>query len=209
MNPADLARRWKPYRIAVERADKAAKALQEARSRLDQLRSELGPAEAEDQLALGRALLDGKAEPASRVAQIHEEIRAQERRVAALERALAETHEQIAAVIAEHKSSWRRESLTGISKAGVRYQAALTELEDARENLSSAVGLNEWVSAGGAAAGEPANDRLAGNGSLGFSQVLAALRADLEHLTYFDGLERETPMRVAFERIQRAGSWGS
>jgi chromosome segregation ATPase len=197
MNPTDLARRWKPYRTAGERADKAASALQAARAELERLRSELGPAEAEDQLALGRALLDGKAEPPSQVAQIREEIRAQERRVSALERALAETHEQIATVIAEHKSAWRRETLTEISKAGTRYEVALAELADARENLSSAVGLNEWVSSGGAAAGEPANERLAGDGSLGFSQVLAALRADLEHLTYFDGLERETPMRVA------------
>lgn len=204
MNPTDLARRWKPYRNAVERADKAASALQAARAELERLRSELGPAEADDQLALGRALLDGKAEPPSRVAQIHEEIRAQERRVSALERALAETHEQITAVIAEHKSAWRRESLTEISKAGRRYEAALTELADARENLSSAVGLNEWVASGGAAAGEPANERLAGDGSLGFSQVLAALRADLKHLTYFDGLEREKPVRVALERISRA-----
>jgi hypothetical protein len=204
MNPTDLARRWKPYRIAVERAEKATTALQAARAELQRLRSELVPAEAEDQLALGRALLDGKAEPSSQVAQIQDEIRAQERRVSALERAHAETHEQIAAVIAEHKSSWRKETLTEISKAGRRFEAALTELEDARENLSSAVGLNSWVASGGAAAGEPANDRLSGDGSLGFTQVLAALRADLEHLTYFDGLERETPMRVALERISRA-----
>jgi hypothetical protein len=206
MNPADLARRWKPYRIAVERADKAAKALQEARSRLDQLRSELSPAEAEDQLALGRALLDGKAEPPSQVAQIREEIQAQERRVSALERAHAETHEQVGEVITEHKSSWHREALTEISKAGRRYEAALTELEEARGNLSAVVGLSAWVASGGAAAGEPANDRLSGDaGGLGFTQVVTALlRADLEHLTYFDGLERETPMRVALERISRA-----
>jgi uncharacterized protein YukE len=190
VNPSDLARRWKPYRNAVERADKADKALHSARAELDRLRSELGPTAAEDHLALGRALLDGKAEPPSRVTQFQDEIRAQERRVSALERALAETHEQTAAVIAEHKSSWRRQSLTAISKAGSRYEAALTELENARENLSSAVGLNEWVVSGGVAAAEPANERLAGDGSLGFTQVLQALRADLKHLTYFDSRAR-------------------
>jgi hypothetical protein len=79
------------------------------------------------------------------------------------------------------------------------------ELANAHEELSGAAGLSAWVISGGAAAGEPANDRLSGDcGGLGFSQVLAALRADLEHLTYFDGLERETPMRVALERISRA-----
>jgi hypothetical protein len=209
VNPVDLARRWKPFRTAAERAEKAATVLQEARARLEQLRSELVPAEAEDQLALGRALLDGKTEPSSQVVLIREEIRAQERRVSALERAHAEAEEQIGGVIAEHKGTWRRETMSEISKAGRRFEAALTELEDARENLSGAVGLNAWVSSGGAAAGEPANDRLAGDGALGFSQVLAALRADLEHLTYFDSLERETPVRTALERIQRVGSWDS
>jgi type II secretory pathway pseudopilin PulG len=208
VNPTDLARRWKPYRNAVERADKAAAALQGARERLEQLRSELVPAEREDQLALGRALLDDKPEPASKAARIREEIQAQERRVSALERAQAETHEQVSEVIAEHKSSWHRETLTEISKAGRRYEAALSEIEDARANLSATVGLNEWVASGGAAAGEPANDRLSGDGSLGFSQVLTALRADLEHLTYFDSLDRERPVRPALELVRRAGSWG-
>jgi len=210
MNPTDLAaRRWKPYRIAQERVEKAFTAWQEARTRLEQLRSELIPAERDDQLALGRALLNDKPEPASKAAQIQEEIRTQQRRVAALERAHADAQEQVVGEIAKHKSSWHRETLTEISKAGRRYEAALTELEGARENLSSAAGLSVWVISRGAAAGEPANDRLSGDsGGLGFTQVLKALRADLEHLTYFDPLERETPVRVALERIQRAGSWG-
>jgi type II secretory pathway pseudopilin PulG len=152
VTPTDLARRWKPYRAAVERADNATTALQQARERLEQLRS----------------------------------------------------------VIAEHKSSWHRETLTEISKAGRRYEAALTELEDARANLSATVGLNEWVASGGAAAGEPANDRLSGDsGGLGFTQVLTALKADLEHLTYFDSLDRERPVRPALELVRRAGSWGA
>jgi hypothetical protein len=209
VNPTDLARRWKPYRSAAERAAKAAAALQGARERLEQLRAELVPAERDDQLALGRALLDDKPEPASKAAQIREEIQAQERRVSALERAQAETQEQIAAVIAEHKGSWHRETLTEVSKAGRRYEAALTELEDARANLSAAIGLNDWVASGGAAAGEPANDRLSGEpGGLGFTEVVTALKADLEHLTHFDSLDRERPLRPALELVRRASSWG-
>ena len=208
MNPTDLARRWKPYKNAVERAEKAATALQEARGELERLRSELGPAESEDQLALGRALLDGKTEPPSKAAQIHDETQAQERRVSALERAYADAHEQIANVIAEHKSTWHRETLSEISKAGRRYEAALVELENARANLSAAAGLSAWVASGGAAAAEPANERLAGSGALGFTQVVQALRADIEHLTYFDSLDRERPLRPALELVRRAGSWG-
>jgi len=87
----------------------------------------------------------------------------------------------------------------------VRYEAARAELEDARENLSSAVGLFGWVSSGGQASAQPATNMLAGSsGGLRFADVLAALRADLEHLVSFDSLERERPVRVAFERISRA-----
>jgi hypothetical protein len=94
--------------------------LQEARERLERLRSELVPAEREDELALGRALLDDKPEPASKAAQIREEIQAQERRVSALERAHVEIQEQVTSVIAEHKGSWHRETLGEIGKAGRR-----------------------------------------------------------------------------------------
>jgi hypothetical protein len=211
MNPTDLAaRRWKSYRTAQERAEKAFTAWQEARTRLEQLRSELSPAEVADSLALGKAILAGQDEPPSKAAQIQEEIRTQERRVAALERAHADALEQVVSAISEHKGSWHRETLGEISKAASRYDAALAGVEDARANLSAAVGLSAWVASGGAAAGEPANDRLAGDGSLGFSEVMAALRADREQLTSFDPIERQTPVHVALNLIQRAGSgsWG-
>ena len=41
------------------------------------------------------------------------------------------------------------------------------------------------------------------SGGLGFADVLAALRGDLEHLANFDPHERDTPVRVAYERISR------
>ena len=49
---------------------------------------------------------------------------------------------------------------------------------------------------------EPATNRLAGTGH-SFAEVLAELRADLEHLTGFDATERDTLVRIAFERISR------
>jgi hypothetical protein len=91
-----------------------------------------------------------------------------------------------------------------IVKARTRYEAALAELEASRENLSSTVTLAEWVSSCGASFAEAANDRLSGGGSLGFGEVLAALRADLEHLTHFDSTEGDQPHRIAWERVQRA-----
>ena len=205
MNPADLAnQRWKPYRSASEHVAKALSTCQEAQKRLTELRDELAPAEARDELALGRALLASKAEPKSEADAIREAISAQERRVAALGRAHADAQEQITAVIEENRSDWHRQAMREIAKSGARYEAALIELEASREGLSDAVTLAEWVSSCGAYFAEAANDRLSGGGSLGFGEVLAALRADLESLYDFDSTEADQPSRIAWERVQRA-----
>jgi hypothetical protein len=97
-----------------------------------------------------------------------------------------------------------QQALGEIVKARTRYEAALAELDASRENLSSIVTLGEWVSSGGAHFAEAANDRLSGDGSLGFGQVLTALRGDLEHLTHFDSTDAEQPRRIAWERVSRA-----
>jgi chromosome segregation ATPase len=205
MNPADEAiQRWKPFRAASEQVDKAHDAVQAAQAKLGELRDELDPATARDELALGRALLASKPEPKSEADAIRAQITAQERRVSALERARAETQEQLTAVIQENRNAWYRQTLGETVKARTRYEAALAELEAARENLSSVVTLGEWVSSGGASFAEAANDRLSGGGSLGFGQVLTALRADLEHLTEFDSTDAEQPHRLAWERVSRA-----
>jgi hypothetical protein len=122
--------------------------------------------------------------------------------VGALERAITEAHNELTATIEDNRSSWSREPIKETGKARVRYESALAELEAARENLSSAVGLFGWVSSGGAATAEPPTNRLAGTGH-SFAEVLAALHADLEHLAGFDPIERDQPVRVAFERISR------
>jgi chromosome segregation ATPase len=205
MNPADEAiRRWKPFRAASEQVARADAAWQEAQAKLRELRDELGPAEARDELALGRALLASKPEPKSEADLIREQIAAQERRVSALERARAETQEQPTAVIRENRSAWHRQAIGETVKARTRYEAAIAELDAARDNLSSIVTLAEWVSSGGAHFAEAANDRLSGGGSLGFGQVLTALRADLEHLTHFDSTDADQPRRLAWEKVQRA-----
>lgn len=53
MNPADLAReRWRPFRQAQERIEKAAAAHAQAREDLAALEAQLGIAERGDELAL-------------------------------------------------------------------------------------------------------------------------------------------------------------
>jgi hypothetical protein len=94
MNPTDLAReRWRPFRQAQEQVEKAVAAHAKARDDLAALEAQLGAAERDDELALGRTLLAGKPEPASTAAKVREEIGAQERRVRALERAHVEAQD--------------------------------------------------------------------------------------------------------------------
>jgi len=203
VNPADLAReRWRPFREVQEQIEKAAGAHATAREALAALETQLGAAERNDELALGRALLADKPEPASTAAKVREEIAGQQRRVNALERVVQEAQNELVATIEDNRSAWSRDAIKETSKAKTRYESALVELEASRENLSSAVGLFGWVSSGGAGLAEPATNRLAGTGH-SFAEVLAALHADLEHLAGFDSLEREQPVRVAFERISR------
>lgn len=148
--------------------------------------------------------MDDKPEPASTAAQVREEIAHQERRVTALEAAIGEAQNELVATIEANRPAWSRDAIRETSKARVRYESSLAELEASRENLSSAVGLFGWASSGGQASAEPATNRLAGStGGRGFVQVMEVLRADLEHLAGFDSLEREQPVRVAFERISR------
>jgi hypothetical protein len=159
MNPTDLAReRWKSYRQAQERVEKAA-------------------------------------------AQVREEIAHQQRRVG---RSSAPLARRMTSSRPRSRRTGRRgrDAIKETGKAKGRYEAALAKLEAARGNLSSAVGLFGWVTSGGAGLAEPATNRLAGTGH-SFAEVLAALHADLEHLAGFDSLERDQPVRVAFERISR------
>lgn len=196
MNPTDLAReRWKPYRQAQERVEKAAAQHGKAREDLAALEAQLPIAERDDELALGRALVDGKPEPAPAAVKVREEIAAQQRRANGLERVVQEAHSELVATLEENRQPWAREAAKEASKARTRYEAALTELEDARGNLSATVGLFHWASSGGVATPEAATNQLAGTGH-SFAEVLAALHADLEHLAGFDPLEREQPVRV-------------
>ena len=156
MNPTDLAReRWKPFRQAQERIEKAAAHHARERERLAELEAQLTLAERDDELALGRALLDGKPEPASTADKVREEIADRQRRVKALERAHTEAHNELAATIEAHRQPWSRDAIRETAKAKNRYEAAVAELEDARENLSAVVGLFGWVSSGGASTASP------------------------------------------------------
>lgn len=137
--------------------------------------------------------------------KVRDEIAGQQRRVKALEAAVQDAHNELVATVEANRSAWLRDAIREAGKAKARYESALAELKASRENLSSAVGLSGWVSSGGQASAEAATNQLAGTGQ-SFAEVIAELRADLEHLAGFDSLERERPVRVALERISRVMS---
>jgi hypothetical protein len=138
LNPESLAAtRWKPIRQAHEQIAKAQRAQAKSQARLQELRGQIGPAEHRDRAALGQALVDGKAEPASEAARPKAELEQEERNAEALALAVQSAHGQVAELVAANRREWRKETLRELSRAVARYRDAITEVEDAREALSS------------------------------------------------------------------------
>jgi hypothetical protein len=137
MNVEDLAAsRWKPIRQAREEIAKAQGAHARSSARLEELRGQVGPAERRDRKALGRALVDGKNEPASEAALLAAEIEREERRLEALAVAVEAAHGQIAKVVDGNRGDWRRQAMQEPSRAQRRYTAVIEDLAVAREELN-------------------------------------------------------------------------
>jgi hypothetical protein len=112
------------------------------------LRGQIGPAELRDRAALGQALVEGKAEPASEAAKLKAELEQEERNAEALALAVQSAHGQVAELVAANRREWRKETLRELSRAVARYRDAITEVEDAREALSSEATLVTWLDGG-------------------------------------------------------------
>jgi hypothetical protein len=210
VNPEDLASdRWKEIRQARERIAKVEAVRAESLARLEELRGRIGPAERRDREALGAALLDGKAEPASEAAKLKAELGQAERNDEALLQAATDAHGQIGRLVRSNRETWRSQTLRARGKAKSRFERAIAELEAAREALNNEATLLNWLSSGDV--GEAAMDALGGRrGSdpdgrpvLAFSRTLEELRRDCEYLASFDSSQREQPVRLALERMQR------
>jgi hypothetical protein len=217
VNAEDLAAdRWKPIKQAREQIAKSEAALAASRTRLEELRSVIPATEARDREALGAALVDGKNEPTPEAEQLRTELAAEERRNDALQAAVERARGEIGRRVQQNKSGWYRLTLGDLTKAEGRYLAAIDELGAARDGLSDAASLLRWISAGGAATAEAANDSLAGRVGtdianpgppVSFSATIAELRRDAQRLSDSPAeLEDPRPMRVAWERITRAAS---
>jgi hypothetical protein len=184
-NPQDLAAaRWGPVRRAETCVAEAERKYGASRARVQQLEAEIGPAEHRDRQALGRALVDGKPEPASEAAELKSELEQEQRRADALARAVEDARNDIRATVAANKGKWRHQTMQQLATAQRRYLDAIDELDAARDALSDQAALVAWIDtgAGTAAASDPLGGRI-GHGSTGrqplsFARVLEELRAD-------------------------------
>ncbi len=206
MNPESLAAtRWKEIRRAHEQITKAQTAQAKSQARLEELRDQIGPAEFRDRAALGQALVDGKAEPASEAAKLKAELEQEERNGEALALAVQSAHGRIAELVAANRREWRKEALRELSRAVARYRAAITEVEDAREALSSEATLVTWLDSG--AGVDAATDLLggrvgtdaSGRSPVSFSRMLEELRADAEHLAGYPATHDDPPAEPRLE----------
>lgn len=98
--------------------------------------------------ALARALIDGKAEPASEAAKLKAELEHEQRRFEALILASDNAHKQIGQLVAEHKTAWPAKATRELDRAKRRYEAAIQELAAARDELENAATLLNWLSGG-------------------------------------------------------------
>jgi hypothetical protein len=206
LNPESLAAtRWKPIRQAHEQISKAQTAQAKSQARLQQLRDQIGPAERRDREALGQALVDGKAEPASEAAKLRAELEQEERNAEALALAVQSGHGRIAELVAANRVEWRKEAMRELSRTVARYRDAITEVEDAREALSSEATLVTWLDSG--AGVDAATDLLGGRigtdaggrPPVSFSRTLEELRADAERLAGYPASHDDPSAEPRFE----------
>jgi hypothetical protein len=206
VNPETLAAtRWKEIRRAHEQISKAQTAQAKSQARLQELRVLIGPAEFRDRAALGQALVEGKAEPASEAAKLKAELEQEERNAEALTLAVQSAHGRIAELVAANRVEWRKETLRELSRAVTRYKDAITALEDAREGLSSEATLVTWLDSG--AGVDAATDLLGGRvgtdadgrAPVSFSRMLEELRADAERLAGYPASHDDPPAEPRLE----------
>jgi hypothetical protein len=174
MNPEDAAaERFKPIRQAREHIAKAEQAHVAAVARLEELRGKVGPAERRDRERLGEALIADKSEPTSEAEQLKAEVVRQEARVEALREATALARAQIPKLVDGNRAAWRRQATRELGREKHRYEAAISELQAAREALVDVATLVRWLDSGDM--GEAAT-------GLALDRMLVELRNDAEQL---------------------------
>ena len=144
-----------------------------ALARLEALRGQLAPAERRDSELLGEALVDGKREPLSEAEAIRAEVAQQELRVDALRLAADRARRQIPKLVDANRAAWRRQATRELGREKHRYEAAISELQAAREALVDVATLVRWLDSGDV--GEATT-------GMALDRMLVELRNDAEQL---------------------------
>jgi hypothetical protein len=174
MNPEDAAAaRFRPIAKARERIAKAEQTHAAAVVRLEELRGKVGPTERRERERLGEALIAHKSEPASEAEQLKAEVVRQEARVEALGEATTLARAQIPRLLDANRAGWRRQAMRELGRGKQRYEAAISELQAAREALVDVATLVSWLDSG---------DLGEATTGLALDRMLAELRTDAEQL---------------------------
>jgi hypothetical protein len=206
LNPEDsAASRHKEIRQTHTQLEKVRAAQAKSQARLQELRAKIGPAERRDREALGQALVAGKAEPASEAAKLRAELEQEERNAEALALTVQSAHGRIAELVAANRVEWRKEAMRELSRKVARYRDAITEVDEAREALSSEATLVTWLDSG--AGVDAATDLLGGrvgtdaggHSPVSFSRTLEELRADAERLAGYPASRDDPPAEPRLE----------
>jgi hypothetical protein len=204
MNPEDAAaERFKPIRSAREQIAKAEQAHAAALARLEELRGKVGPAERRDRERLGEALIAGKSEPSSEAEEIRAETTRQEQRVEALRLAGDRARGQIPKLVDTNRTGWRRQATTELGRERKRYEAAINELQAAREALVDVATLVSWLDSG---------DLGEATTGLALDRMLVELRNDAEQLAAHPDRRPQPEPQVDIGRMRdgraAASLWG-
>jgi hypothetical protein len=97
---------------------------------------------------LGEALIDGKREPPSEAEAIRAEVAQQELRIEALRLAADRARGQIPKLVDANRAGWRRQAMRELIREKQRYEAAINELQAAREALIDVATLTSWLDSG-------------------------------------------------------------
>jgi hypothetical protein len=203
------ASRFRELRKLDEKIQKLSQDLAEAREVVGVLTTEKAAAAQRDKQAYASALSEGKARPAKREEEkVAAELSDTELRAEALKLAIDSALDERAKLLKENHPVWRLKAMRELSKAKTRYEAAITELEAARDALSDEAALVAWLDSGSSisAATDLLGGRIGadreGRQPVNFSRTIEELRRDAEHLAGHPDRGEAPESRIDVARVK-------
>ena len=189
MTPQELlAERFKPYRQAEERYQRAAASHVGAQQRVVELESELAAAESRDRVTRGDALVDGRRPGRSEADNIRPRLEEAKRDAEDLAYAAERAAQTLDNLPRERKGEWLRSAQRDFETARSEYVQRLGQLAEARERLAREAALFSYLR--GSPIHLPSSLRVHASSVEGlssevvFGDVLTALRDEVVDLEF-------------------------